>query len=81
MDSLEGLIWAMLEEMNIDLEENNDNAEIADDYIDIINNHIKSHTANKISQSIKLSRELIYIKSGHRNQLKYSPDEIIELCK
>lgn len=43
--SVQELIWSMLEEMGVDLENNNDMAEICDKYTDLIKEKIKQcHT-------------------------------------
>ena len=53
MNTLEHLIYSMLEDMGIDLENDNDMAEICDKYIDIINKYCdgcvkKAKNQNKI---------------------------------
>lgn len=43
---IEQLIWSMLEDMGIDLENDNDKAEICDKYIDHIKDKIKDYENN-----------------------------------
>ena len=53
MERIEQLIWSMLEDMGIDLENDNDKSEICDEYIDRIKDKIEKgckHENEKMHQ-------------------------------